>query len=93
MSEIIHTESDRAGRYALALDGHEAELTYVRPSPNLIVIEHTIVPKALGGRGLGKRLVKRAVEDAIEAGDRVGSTCWFATALIEKFPAWKAVSA
>ena len=53
-------------------------------------ITHTIVPDRIGGRGLGKRLVTRAMEDAIVAGDKVSSSCWYATALIEKKPDWTA---
>ena len=91
--DFTHTSSDEGGRYALMLDGHEAYLTYVRPRDGVILITHTIVPDALGGRGLGKKLVTRAMEDAIADGLKVASTCWFATALIEKNADWKAIAA
>ena len=77
-------------RYSLVIDGTEAYLTYERPGDARMHITHTIVPDKLGGRGLGKRLVARALEDAIAAGDKVSSQCWFATALIEKKPVWAA---
>lgn len=85
--EIHHDETRR--RYSLQLDGHEAYLTYERPRAGVIHITHTIVPDALGGRGLGKRLVRRAVEDALAREDKLSSSCWFATALIEKSPDWR----
>lgn len=85
--EIHHDETRR--RYSLQLDGVEAYLTYEQPRDGLIHITHTIVPDALGGRGIGKRLVRRAVEDALARGDALSSSCWFATALIEKMPDWR----
>tara|TARA_R110001599_G_scaffold1981_5_gene10427 strand:- start:9949 stop:10230 length:282 start_codon:yes stop_codon:yes gene_type:complete len=77
-------------RYSVVIDGTEAYLTYERPSDARMHITHTIVPDKIGGRGLGKRLVTRAMEDAIAAGDTVSSSCWYATALIEKTPEWAA---
>ena len=47
----------------------------------------------LGGRGLGKRLVRAAMQDVIASGETVSSSCWFASALIEKVPEWSAVQA
>ena len=85
---ISHDAARR--RYSLVIGGTEAYLTYERPADGRMHITHTIVPDRIGGRGLGKRLVARALEDAIAAGDRVSSSCWFATALIEKTPAWAA---
>ena len=90
--ETIRHDAARQ-RYSLVIDGIEAYLTYDRPGDARMHITHTIVPDSLGGRGLGKRLVARAMEDAIAAGDKVSSACWFATALIEKKPAWAAQSA
>ena len=52
------------GRWAVVVDGHEAEMTYSRASPTLIIIDHTEVPDALRGRGVGQALVERAVLDA-----------------------------
>jgi hypothetical protein len=90
--ETISHDAKRR-RYSLVIDGTEAYLTYERPADGRMHIIHTIVPDSLGGRGLGKRLVTRAVEDAIAAGNKVSSACWFATALIEKKPVWSAQTA
>lgn len=91
MSEIIHDELRM--RYSLFQDGLEAYLTYERPREGHRHITHTIVPGPLGGRGLGTRLVRQCLEDIIAAGETVSSSCWFASALIEKTPAWAAVQA
>ena len=90
MSDIHHAETDKGGRYSLLIDGVEAYLTWERAGKDTRVITHTIVPDSLGGRGLGKRLVSRAMQDIVASDGRVGSTCWFATALIEKRPEWTA---
>ena len=85
--EIRH---DAAGqRYSLVIDGVEAYLTYERPKPGHRHITHTIVPDALGGRGLGKKLVTRIMDDIIAAGETVSSSCWFATGVIDKSPDFK----
>lgn len=76
-------------RYSLVIDGVEAYLTYERPKPGHRHITHTIVPDALGGRGLGKKLVTRIMEDIIAAGETVSSSCWFATGVIDKSPDFK----
>ena len=89
MSEITHDPNHM--RYSYFEDGLEAYLTYERPGAGHVHITHTIVPGALGGRGLGKRLVAAAMKDIIANGDAVSSSCWFASALIEKTPEWAAM--
>lgn len=89
--DITHDATHR--RYSLVIDGNEAYLTYDRPKPDLRHITHTIVPDALGGRGLGKRLVTQIMADIAEAKETVSSSCWFATAIIDKTPEWAALRA
>ena len=88
MSEDIRHDAARQ-RYSLVIDGVEAYLTYECPKPGHRHITHTIVPDALGGRGLGKKLVTRIMDDIIAAGETVSSSCWFATGVIEKSPDYK----
>lgn len=88
MTDISH-DAERQ-RYFTIIDGTEAYLTYETPQPHIMHITHTIVPDRLGGRGLGKRLVTRAIEDAIMVrAQKISSSCWFATKLIEKNPDWQ----
>ncbi|MFN7163284.1 MAG: GNAT family N-acetyltransferase [Hyphomonas sp.] len=84
--DITHDAARR--RYSLVIDGVEAYLTYETPKPGHRHITHTIVPDALGGRGLGKRLVTRIMKDVISANETVSSSCWFASGLINKTPDW-----
>lgn len=87
-TEITHDPARQ--RYSLIVDGTEAYLTYERPSAGQRKITHTIVPDAIGGRGLGQRLVARAMQDIIAADETVTSSCWYASALIDKKPEWAA---
>lgn len=91
MNEIHHDELRR--RYSLFKDGLEAYLTYERPREGHRHITHTIVPGRLGGHGLGTQLVTRCLEDIVANGETVSSSCWFASDLIEKTPAWAAAQA
>ena len=76
------------GRWLVVVDGHQAEMTYSRASPTLIIIDHTDVPDALRGRGVGQALVRRAVADARQEGFRILPLCPFAKAQFERHPDW-----
>lgn len=79
------------GRWMVVVDGHEAEMTYSRASAVLIIIDHTGVPDALRGRGVGQALVLRGVEDARREGFRILPLCPFAKAQFERHPEWRDV--
>lgn len=84
---------NKGGRWIGVLDGHESEMTYSRASPTLIIIDHTAVPDALRGRGVGQVLVLRAVEDARREGFKIIPLCPFAKAQFERHPDWQDVLA
>ena len=89
--EITREETDTKGRYSTVVDGHEAEMTYSRAGEATIIIDHTAVPDALRGRGVGQALVRRAVEDARAQGRTVFPLCPFAKAQIARHPEWQDV--
>ncbi len=62
--EITREEGDSKGRYVAVVYGQKAEKTYSRMGETTIIIDHTGVPDALRGRGVGEALVRRGVEDA-----------------------------
>jgi predicted GNAT family acetyltransferase len=76
--EITMAEAGSGGAYRTTVEGHTAEMTFSRASPQLIIIEHTEVPTALRGRGIGERLVARAVADARAAGTKIFPLCPYA---------------
>ncbi len=72
-------------RFAVVVDGHEAEITYRRRGATLELV-HTGVPEAIGGRGLSGRLVEAAVAYAASEGLVVLPTCPTARAWLEHHP-------
>ena len=88
---IEREEDAREGRYVVRLDGQEAEMTYRRAGDRIIIIDHTGVPDALKGRGIGEALVRRGVEDARSEGRSIIPVCPFAKALIERHVEWQDV--
>ncbi|MEM1036224.1 MAG: GNAT family N-acetyltransferase [Pseudomonadota bacterium] len=91
--EITRKDSETGGRYSTIVDGYESEMTYSRAGTERIIIDHTGVPRELGGRGVGKALVFRAVEDARKEGFKIIPLCPFAKAQIEKNKDWQDVLA
>lgn len=88
MSEIAREVEGARGRYVLREEGGEAELTYSIASPGLVIADHTGVPEALRGRGLGERLVERLVADARAEGVKIVPLCPFVDALRRRHPGW-----
>lgn len=77
------------GRYFVTgPDGAEAEMTFTRIGEHQIIIDHTEVPDAFRGQGVGLRLVTRAVEDARAAGKKIIPLCPFANAQFRRHPEW-----
>ena len=72
-------------RYELEIDGHTAA-TYYKIADGVITFVHTEVPPELGGKGLGARLIKGALEQVRSDGLKVIAECPFVKAYIEKHP-------
>lgn len=77
--------NEAAHRYELEVDGQLAIAEY-RLRPGRISFTHTEVPDALEGRGIGKRLVKAALDDARAQGLKVVPICPFVKHYIESHP-------
>ena len=88
--ETIQLEDNGAkGRYLLtAPDGAVAELTFTRVGEHQLIIDHTEVPDAFRGQGVGLKLVTRAVEDARAAGKKIIPLCPFAAAQFRRHEEW-----
>jgi len=63
-------------RFEATVDGETAFAAY-RLEGDRIVFNHTVVPSALEGRGIGSALVAAALASARERGLRVVPTCSF----------------
>jgi len=72
-------------RFELEMEGHIAAACY-EPKPGIVVFTHTEVPKELGGKGVGSKLVKGALDQVRRDGLKVVADCPFVKAYIEKHP-------
>ncbi|EJN04456.1 GNAT family N-acetyltransferase [Phyllobacterium sp. YR531] len=91
MSEKIKIEKEEArsgGRYIATVSGNEAEMAYSRASAHLIIIDHTAVPDALRGQGVGQALALHAVEDARTGGWKIIPLCPFMRAQSLRHEDW-----
>lgn len=78
--------TDEAGeRLVIEQEGEEAELRF-RLDGERLVITHTEVPDALGGRGIGSRLARAAVDRARTRGETIVPLCPFARSWLERHP-------
>jgi predicted GNAT family acetyltransferase len=73
------------GRYELTVEGHIAAAYYHR-SNDMITFDHTEVPPELGGKGIGSKLVKGALDQVRADGLKVVAECPFVKGWIEKHP-------
>lgn len=89
--EIFNEDKTSGGRYRAVVDGHEAEMTYSRATPELIILDHTGVPDALRGRGVGQALAAHVIDEARKGGWKVIPLCPFFRSQVERHPEWKDV--
>lgn len=77
------------GRYFVtAPDGSVAEMTFTKVGDHQLIIDHTEVPDAFRGKGIGLKLVTRAVDDARAAAKTIIPLCPFANAQFRRHPEW-----
>lgn len=87
--EVQFEDNGGKGRYFLkGPNGEIAESTFTKIGDHLIIIDHTEVPDAFRGQGVGLRLVTRAVEDARASGKKIIPLCPFANAQFQRHPEW-----
>lgn len=82
MTQPVADNKD-AHRFELPVDGHVAFIDYRIETAGddaggpVYVLEHTEVPEALGGKGLGSRLAAGTLDIIRESGAQVRSECSF----------------
>ena len=81
MSDIIDNKAHH--RFELEVDGHIATSFY-KIDDGVITFVHTEVPPELGGKGIGSRLIKGALDQVRASGLKVIAECPFVKAYIEK---------
>ena len=81
MTDVVNNKTEH--RYELTVDGHLAA-TYYKVADGVITFIHTEVPPELGGKGVGSRLVKGALDQVRADGLKVIAECPFVKAYIDK---------
>ena len=87
--EITHINHGAHGEYRARLAGsdHIGRLTWTARG-NARVAEHTLVPPAIGGRGIAAELVAALVKDAREQGFSIVPQCSYVAAKFAEHPEW-----
>ena len=81
MTDIVNNKAQQ--RYELAVEGHIAA-TYYKVEGKIITFIHTEVPPELGGKGIGSKLIRGALDQVRAEGFKVIAQCPFVKAFIEK---------
>ncbi|QTD44793.1 GNAT family N-acetyltransferase [Ottowia testudinis] len=85
------TLNEAAHRFELSVDGHTAHVEFAR-LPDGIATLHTVVPKALEGRGIGSKLVRHVLDYAAAHQLKVRPDCSFVKSYIDRHPEYQAIS-
>ncbi|MBV2209065.1 MAG: N-acetyltransferase [Thermomonas sp.] len=88
--DISHNLAEH--RFQTEVDGVLAYVEYV-PVAGGFTITHTIVPKAIGGRGIAGALVKAALEYAQTQNFKVVPECEYADVWMKRHPEFDALRA
>lgn len=83
---VLHHAAER--RFEAVVDGTRCVLEY-RLRDDVMSIDHTEVPAAVGGRGIAGDLVRAAFDTARRSGWRVLPNCSYAAAWVERHPEFR----
>jgi len=96
---ITHHVQGQGGCYVAVLSDAKEE-GYLKWEPGGIrdgkevrIAAHTVVPRAIGGRGVAARLVERLVDDAARLGFLIRPDCSYVAAKFAENPDWAPLKA
>lgn len=84
--EIIHDESSHL--FETVVDGVKAYVSYA-VADGCLDIEHTIVPREIGGRGIAAALVKETYDYALAHDLKPRATCEYAAVWLKRNPSYR----
>ena len=82
MPETV-VDNAAAGRFELALPGGIAFIAY-RHADGVVSLDHAEVPAALGGQGLGTRLVRETLELIRSRGESIVPVCGYVRSFVAR---------
>lgn len=74
--------------FELDVEGHRAIAAYQREG-GTITFTHTLVPKAIEGRGVASKLIRAALDSARDQHLKVVPQCPFVATFIERHPEYR----
>ena len=88
MTETVNIEfNEKNGNFNITTEGRKVALmTFVFAGHNKIIIDHNEVSPSFNGKGLGKKLVEKAVEVAREKKWKIIPLCPFAKKTFDRNP-------
>ena len=91
MSDVTITRHDEgtSGEYQAHIEGSDqiGRLTW-QERGGARLVDHTLVPPAIGGRGIAGKLVDALIADAREQGFRIVPACSYVAAKFDEHPEW-----
>jgi len=94
MINIQHSETDRNGIFEAWLDDTQVgEMTYQRPTPQRMIIDHTRVFDGFEGRGIARQLVLASVDFARTNNRQIVPVCSYARTLLTHTDEYKDILA
>ncbi len=88
IQELTVKNNIEAQRFEAELDGERAVTDY-HLKDNIIILTHTEVSPALEGRGVARRLIQTALDEAREKGYQVVPLCPFVAAYVRRHPEYQ----
>lgn len=88
--EITIERNDEERRYELRSDGELAGYAIYRTNPGRITFTHTVVLPEYEGKGLGSRLARFALDDAVARELTIVPVCPFISAYLRRHPGYEA---
>ncbi len=87
---ITHEPHGKGGKYIAHVEGESVtgHLEWEPRGDDIKVATHTIVPDAIGGRGIAAMLVQRLIADAREHEFKVDPQCWYVAMKFDRNPEW-----
>ncbi|SCY75008.1 GNAT family N-acetyltransferase [Flavobacterium caeni] len=92
MDNTLH-RNDEKRRFELEVEGHTAFIEFIVDKDNNMYLTHTEVPTALGGKGVGKSIVEKALHYLKDNGYKLAPLCPFVAAYLKRNPEWKSLLA
>lgn len=86
MKILIKDQENKGFAMARIENKRAGVMTYLKPSPEYIIIEHTIVEPEFKGKGVAKMLLNKVVDMARENNLKIEPECSYAAAMFKKLP-------